>query len=390
MKAPSAQSSGGLRAALALAVAACTPEGAAHEQPAAPASTAPAASTSPEPSAAESAAPPAPVSRASGPCGGKPIGAHACDGAKVLRCGENDAQTEATCLDIETCDAAAGRCKPACPEHMVYIPATTREGFVMGKNFMEGAEGKNLGKGHMTGTDIPHRVVLTKPFCLDANEVTVRQYKVCMKDHECRTPDIAHRFVMWPDHEEYPINCVSWHDAKHYCKTVGKTLPTEAQWEWAATGGDGRAYPWGNEPANCERADYVPGMLGDQTGEGMKYHPAADAGCGQGGPSPVGTHPKGDKVWPDGALHDMAGNVWEWVLDNYRKYDTKPQTDPLVWLAKDLPHSLRGGGWNRSHQGIKAAFRGAGVHDYRVPGLGFRCALNVDKHDPIPAKDQEP
>jgi formylglycine-generating enzyme required for sulfatase activity len=307
------------------------------------------------------------TSRAPGACGGRAIGAHACDGAALVRCGESAAEAVRQCLDIERCDAEKAACVPGCPKGMVYVPATGPEGFMMGKNLMEGSEGKNLGKGHIANTDIPHRVVLTKPFCLDQSEVTVRDYKVCMKDQGCRKPDLEHRFVMWPDHDDYPVNCVSWHDAVHYCGTVGKTLPTEAQWEWAATGGDGRAYPWGNEKPSCEHADYVPGVLG---------HPAGDAGCGMGGPSPVGSHPKGDKLWPDGPIHDLAGNVWEWCLDNYRPYKREPQTDPLVWLSKDLPHSLRGGGWNRSHQGIKAAFRGAGTADYRVPGLGFRCALN--------------
>jgi formylglycine-generating enzyme required for sulfatase activity len=255
---------------------------------------------------------------------------------------------------------------------MVYVPPTPAEGFVMGKNFMQGPDGprKDFGKGHQSNTDIPHRVVLTQPFCMDKLETTVKEWKWCMAEHGCRQPDLAHRFVTWPDKDDHPVNAVSFGDARYFCSLKGKTLPTEAQFEWAATEGDGRTYPWGNEPANCERADYVPGVLG---------HPAGDAGCRGGGPSPVGSHPLGDKVWPSGAIHDLAGNVWEWCIDNYEPYPQQKQTDPLPWRAETAPHVVRGGGWNRSHQGIKAAFRGAAVFDYRVPGLGFRCVMNADQ-----------
>ncbi len=296
------------------------------------------------------------------------------------------------CLDIETCDADAPEqgkspCGPGCPAGMIYVPPTGSQGFTMGKNYMQGPGGrrKDLGKGHHSNTDIPHRVVITQPFCIDANETTVAQWKQCMKEDACRRPDLEHRFVMWPNNDAYPVNAVSFEDARYFCSLTEKTLPTEAQWEWAATGGDGRTYPWGNEPPNCQRADYVQGVLG---------HPAGDAGCRGGGPSPVGSMPKGDKVWPDGSIHDLGGNVWEWCLDNYQPYPRKKLTDPLVWRALSLPHVVRGGGWNRSAVGIKAAFRGAAVVGYRVPGLGFRCALNPDqkaKNDAgWPANDGKP
>lgn len=346
------------------------PAGASASETSPPAVSAPLVSTA-APSASV-AVPREPLSEASGPCRGQAIGSHACDGRTLLVCGATSAEKVSECLDIQQCDAVKAECAPGCPEGMVYIPPTSPEGFVLGKNYMQGPDGprKDFGKGHQSNTDIPHRVILTQPFCIDELETTVAEWKWCMKEHGCRRPDLEHRFVTWPDHDDHPVNTVSFKDARYYCYLKGKTLPTEAQWEWAATGGDGRTYPWGDEPASCERADYVPGVLG---------HPAGDAGCRGGGPSPVGSHPKGDKIWPDGAIHDLAGNVWEWCLDNYEPYPQKTLTDPLVWRAEDLPHVVRGGGWNRSHQGIKAAFRGAAVVGYRVPGLGFRCAMNHDQ-----------
>ena len=119
--------------------------------------------------------------------------------------------------------------------------------------------------------------------------------------------------------------------------------------------------------ATCERADYTPGVLPT---------PSGDAGCHGGGPSRVGSHPSGDRVWPSGHLHDMAGNVWEWCLDNYRPYTGKSEVDPLHLDSDTAVHVVRGGGWNRSADGIRVAFRGGARYDYWVPGLGFRCVHN--------------
>jgi formylglycine-generating enzyme required for sulfatase activity len=87
----------------------------------------------------------------------------------------------------------------------------------------------------------------------------------------------------------------------------------------------------------------------------------------------VKAHPRGDKVWPSGVLHDLAGNVWEWCQDTYAPYAEADAVDPLVENPRSQIHVVRGGGWNRPSFGIQCAFRGAAVHTYEVPGLGFRC-----------------
>jgi serine/threonine-protein kinase len=161
------------------------------------------------------------------------------------------------------------------------------------------------------------------------------------------------------------VNKVGWVPARAYCKFRGQDLPTEAQWEWAATGGDGRKWAWGNAEPTCEHADFTAGIL-----EG----PSSDDGCHGGGTSPVASMPKGDRVYPGGRIHDLSGNVWEWTLDNFGPLKPDAATDPLHLNNEKGAHVVRGGGWNRSAKGIMVHYRASSPVDYQVPGLGFRCA----------------
>jgi formylglycine-generating enzyme required for sulfatase activity len=211
-----------------------------------------------------------------------------------------------------------------------------------------------------------HRVVLTRGFCIDENEVSVRDYARCVEDAACKEPWSKDPYSMYPSKPDYPVNLVSWTKARTYCAWEGKRLPTEAEWEWAATGPEQTKYPWGNGPdPSCEYVDYT--RLG-----APKWAAGADVGCGGGGPSPVGTHPKGDRIWPSGAIHDLAGNVWEWVEDSFAPLPSEPQTDPVVRLPLEA-HAIRGGGWNRSYAAMVVTYRGAADVGYQVPALGFRC-----------------
>jgi formylglycine-generating enzyme required for sulfatase activity len=251
----------------------------------------------------------------------------------------------------------------ACPEGEVWIPPTTAEGYLMGKGI----------KGE-------HRVVLTHGFCLDAGEVTVREYLKCVEAGACKEPWRGDPYSTYPSKPDYPVNMVSWTKAHAYCAWAGKRLPTEAEWEWAATGPDQTRYPWGDEPEpSCEYVDYT--KFG-----APKWAAGADVGCGGGGPSPVGSHPKGDKVWPAGALHDMSGNVWEWVEDAFLPYSSEPATDPVV-RQESAVHGLRGGGWNRSYAAMVVTYRGAAHYGYQVPALGFRCVRGEPLASPSPAHE---
>ena len=154
--------------------------------------------------------------------------------------------------------------------------------------------------------------------------------------------------------QDHPVTCMTWQDAAAFCRwaseVTGTTirLPTEAEWEKAARGTDGRFYPWGNPKPNPELCNYNL-VVGDTT--------------------PVGSYPKG--VSPYGVL-DAAGNVWEWTsskwVDNYR-YNT-PSDRP----AGDGTYTVRGGSFGSSYAGVRCARRDREF----VPGanLGFRVVLS--------------
>jgi formylglycine-generating enzyme required for sulfatase activity len=238
----------------------------------------------------------------------------------------------------------------ACPEGEVAIPATAADGFTM----MKGEKGA-------------HRVILTHAYCIDATEVTVAAYKRCVDARVCKEPWQHDPYSMYPAHPDHPVNLVSWSKAREYCAWSGKRLPTEAEWEWAATGPDERKYAWGNTPEpTCEHADFT--LYG-----APKTQAGGDVGCHGGGPSPVGTHTRGDRLWNSVAIHDLAGNVWEWVEDSLSTFGSAPMTDPVVRNNVSPMHPLRGGAWNRSYGGMAITFRASAVYNYQVPGVGFRC-----------------
>lgn len=154
------------------------------------------------------------------------------------------------------------------------------------------------------------RLVFLDAYQIDKYKVTYRRYNACKAEGKCT--DLyegggCNAGMSW--NADTPVNCVNYEQAEALCEAEGKRLPTEAEWEKAARGTDGRTFPWGNQPASCERA-----VMSEQL-PGEKMAP----GCGRGTTRPVGSKPAGAS--PYGAM-DMEGNLWEWTRD---------------WFAAELP-----------------------------------------------------
>ena len=190
----------------------------------------------------------------------------------------------------------------------------------------------------------PPRSRILPAFAIDRTEVTRAAYAACVAARRCKPVPAALSGPPGAD-GQLPVTNVSWFDARDYCAFAGGRLPTEAEWEKAARGPDGREYPWGPD-ASCDRANW-----GNFEGEGPC------AGTNPGFPVAVGRYAGGAS--PYGAL-DMAGNVWEWVSD---AYDGNP--------ARRV---VRGGSCCSYFVRPRAANRNAWAPAYRGADLGFRCA----------------
>ncbi|MEE9385719.1 MAG: SUMF1/EgtB/PvdO family nonheme iron enzyme [Nannocystaceae bacterium] len=223
----------------------------------------------------------------------------------------------------------------------------------------------------------PAAVVWLHSFYMDRQEVRTDLYRACVKQGRCPIAGPRYRDFDRPDQ---PINGVSWYDAVAYCKARGKHLPTEAQWEKAARGSDGRLYPWGNASATCERA-----IIRDEWGRGCGLEKAGRRPW-VGRPWPVGSRPPGIH-----GLYDMAGNAWEWVADwASRSYascgsacegvEPKGPCDGRAICPGHRRKVVRGGSWYWDATYATAVYRRTHRPENRpFHHFGFRCAASLDE-----------
>ena len=203
------------------------------------------------------------------------------------------------------------------------------------------------------GAATPAHTVTLDSFYMDVYEVTRIRYKECVVSGVCSEAGVPSidLFYASPD---YPMSSIDWNQSKTYCEWRGARLPSEAEWEKAARGTDGRTYPWGEEFAPT----YV-NVNGDYQKEPY-------------GPADVGTYEKGKSPY---GMYDMSGNVWEWVSDPYIAYPGN-QGEGVFWPTDRV---LRGGSWYFPDRGaLSSWFRYASPPDVIEGSFGFRCAVSSD------------
>jgi formylglycine-generating enzyme required for sulfatase activity len=205
--------------------------------------------------------------------------------------------------------------------------------------------GSPVGEGE--SNERPQHRVYASEFLIDKTEVTWRQFRRFADARGAQLP----REPVWGTPDDYPVAFILWEEAKAYCEWVGGRLPTEAEWEKAARGTDGRTYAWGNEwdPRRCNS---ISGGLHR--------------------PENVGSYP--GCVSPYGVL-DMPGSVWEWCADRYREayYAESPSRNPTGPTSGRL-RVMRGGAWMSQPLWLRAAYRFGASPSSRNVDHGFRCA----------------
>lgn len=233
-------------------------------------------------------------------------------------------------------------------EGMVNVPGGR---FMMGMEFTHPKRGRRRRRRRRA----PLRATGGRPvevasFRLDKFEVTNALYEDFVRATKAPDPPFWRKVHFTGPH--LPVVGITWDEARAYCAWAGKRLPTEAEWEYAAQGaGKGRRYPWGNA----------------QRDRNAVFGLSPDAG----GPKAVGRRPEGASVH---GVEDLAGNVWEWVEDEFKKEPGDAR--PLNRNGRRL-RTLKGGSWVNGWWALVSSHRTGDAPERRLPAYGFRCAADA-------------
>jgi formylglycine-generating enzyme required for sulfatase activity len=252
-----------------------------------------------------------------------------------------------------------------------------------GQFFMGSDEGAPMEK--------PAHNVKLSPYCIDVYEVTAAKYTACSDAGKCKRATRGNDWSgiteadkkIWnplcngadpATHAQEPINCIDWERAETFCHAGGGRLPTEAEWEFAARGSDGRTYPWGDDAPGARYLNACgPECVdwGKKHGVGEKAMYKTDDGYPT--TAPVGSFPAGKSRF---GLQDVVGNVWEWVADWYGPYTNDALVDPKG-PSTGKARVQRGGAWNSSEPSwVRPSFRYGNDPSSSSYGVGFRCAAD--------------
>ena len=225
-----------------------------------------------------------------------------------------------------------------------------------------------MGSNNGYADEQPMHQVALNDYWIDKTEITNYMYGLCVQSGQCAPPSNT-KYFSENEYADYPVVFVTWSSADTYCSWAGRRLPTEAEWEKAARGTDGRTYPWGNN-FDCRFGNF------DDENQ-------FDADMVKGGPNcdgfvdvaPVGSFLNG--ISPYGVL-DMAGNVWEWINDWYGKsyYRQSPTNNPAGPTSGD-ERVIRGGSWNFVEVVMRTTNRLKERPETSYSYIGFRCATSI-------------
>jgi formylglycine-generating enzyme required for sulfatase activity len=206
-----------------------------------------------------------------------------------------------------------------------------------------------LGNGAVE-VGMPYKIYVEE-FYIDKYEVTIAKYLQFMNATGRSAPEYWDKFDAVRDGNR-PVVGVTWQDGAAYCRWAKKRLPSEDEWEKSARSIDGRTYPWGNDPPMPQFTNF--GTFGDFAFDKLV---------------PVGSFEKDRSPY---GVHDLAGNVSEWLADSWRESKREDRGSEDTNLIRS--RVVRGGAWNATAEYLRAALRTHNLSDATDPGLGFRCA----------------
>ena len=256
--------------------------------------------------------------------------------------------------------------------NMSLIPGATFEMGLDAADIPKLKERFGVNRDELFAEEAPKHKVTIGSYYLDRTEVTNAQFKQFVDRNpewqKDKIPAAYHNgkyLHHWsgknfpPGQENHPVVFVPWYAAAAYCLAQGKRLPTEAEWEFAARGGlDGKTFPWGDEMPDKTRANF--GQSGLNAATNVGSYPANGYG-----------------------LYDMAGNVWEYLTDEWQTYPRNTTGDPLSpfkdrgYLSVKTRRSLRGGSYAGGPINLRVTYRDSHAPENAGDHVGFRCAITA-------------